>query len=197
MPVQVKSIADEKLLGAGVYDIDPHTPLVASQAAVLLGRSKTRMDSDRRDGKPPKHYKEGRKVLYPLGEVLAERARSQNITPEQAREAALKRVRQGEWTFNGFLASGSLQDTWPVATVRGRPMDFLATIGMQLEDDDMERIEDMTMERFLMARLEAGRREAAQPTQHALQAATSMAVDPADPRPCTKCGRVHRGLCRL
>ena len=85
MPVLVKAIADEYLHGARVYELDPQTPLIASQAAALLGRSKTRMDSDRRDGKPPKHYLDGRKVLYPLGEVLAERDRMQAITLEEAK----------------------------------------------------------------------------------------------------------------
>lgn len=106
MPVLVKAIADEYLHGAGVYLLDPATPLIASQAAAMLGRSKTRMDGDRRDGKPPKHYLDGRKVLYPLGEVLAERARMQGITPEQARETALVAGAPGARSKRGQIHQG-------------------------------------------------------------------------------------------
>lgn len=196
MPVLVKSISDEQLQGAGVHDLDPETPLLSAQAAALLGRSKTRMDSDRRDGKPPKHYLDGRKVLYPLGEVLEERARMRGITPEQAREAARKRVRQGGRTFNSFLGQASLDDTWPIATVRGRPMDLLATIGMDLDEEDLERVEDTTMERYLVARLEAGQRERAEQSQQLLRASTPAAVQ-TEAGPCSKCGRLHEGQCRL
>jgi hypothetical protein len=106
MPVLVKAIADEYLHGAGVYLLDPAIPLIASQAAAMLGRSKTRMDGDRRDGKPPKHYLDGRKVLYPLGEVLAERARMQGITPEQARETALVAGAPGARNKRGKIHQG-------------------------------------------------------------------------------------------
>lgn len=197
MPVLVKAIADERLQGGGVYDLDPATGLIAAQAAVLLGRSKTRMDGDRRDGKPPASYLDGRKVWYPLGEVLAERARMQGITPEQAREAALKRVRKGEWTFNGFMANGALEDSWPIAAVRGIPMDFLATLAMDLEDDDLGTVQDMTLEDFLVERLEAGRRKRAEQSQQGLEAGTSQEAEPVKPIPCSRCGRVHEGQCRL
>ena len=198
MPVLVKAIADERLQGGGVYDLDPATGLIAAQAAVLLGRSKTRMDGDRRDGKPPASYLDGRKVWYPLGEVLAERARMQGITPEHAREAALKRVQEGGYTFNGFLANGALEDTWPIATVRGIPMDFLATLAMDLEDDDIGAIEDMTLEDFLVERLQAGRREKAQASQANLQQGTAMPGAPVVGDTCARCGRPsHPGQCRL
>jgi hypothetical protein len=75
MPRQRKSVPDVFLLQESVQELDPDLPLLASQAGMLLGRSKTRMDSDRRDGKPPPAYKDGSKVLYRLGDVLAERTR--------------------------------------------------------------------------------------------------------------------------
>ena len=75
-----KFVPDELLLHAGVHELDPDLPLLASQAGMLLGRSKTRMDADRRDGKPPCAYKDRSKVLYRLGDVLEERARTQEGT---------------------------------------------------------------------------------------------------------------------
>ena len=82
MGKQRKSVHDEILLSSSVNELDPDLPLVASQAAMLLARSKSRMDSDRRDGRGPSFYKDGFKVLYRLGDVLAERVR--------IREAALE-----------------------------------------------------------------------------------------------------------
>ena len=91
MPRQRKFIPDDLLLGAGVHELDPDLPLLASQAGLLLGRSKTRMDADRRDGKPPKAYKDKSKVLYRLGDVLAERTRVQGLEA-----SAGTRIRKGE-----------------------------------------------------------------------------------------------------
>lgn len=196
MPVLVKAIADEKLIGAGVYDLDPNIPLLASQAGALLGRSKTRMDGDRRDGKPPTSYLDGRKVLYPLGAVLAERSRQQGITPEQARAAASDRVRKGGWTFAGFMAQSDQDATWPFAMVRGCPVDYFTSIGMDLGDEDLDDIEELTQEQFLRQRLLQLERERTQAQTTELQANTAM------PKPnrvqCRRCGQpAHAGDCRL
>ena len=80
-----KFLPDDLLLSASVQGLDPGLPLLASQAGMLLGRSKTRMDADRRDGRPPQAYKDRSKVLYRLGDVLAERTRVQGITPRAAK----------------------------------------------------------------------------------------------------------------
>lgn len=66
MPKLRKYVSDEVLLSRRVHDLDPDIPLVASQVGILLARSRTRMDSDRRDGKPPASYKDRGKVLYRL-----------------------------------------------------------------------------------------------------------------------------------
>ena len=83
MPTQRKIVPDELLLLASVKQLDPDTPLLAAKAGMLLGRSKTRMDSDRREGRPPASYKDRRKVLYRLADVLAERARMQKKTKRE------------------------------------------------------------------------------------------------------------------
>ena len=153
MPPQVKAVPDERLVSVGVYELDPELPLVASQVGILLGRSKSRVEGDRRDNKPPPSYLDGRKVLYRLGDVLAERARIQGITPAQARESARQRVRHGARNFSGFLGTARLEDTWPIATVRGCPMDFFETLGMSLEEDELGEIADMSLGQFLAARL--------------------------------------------
>ena len=84
-----KDITDELLRSAGVYDLDPNIGILASQAGMLLNRGKTRMDSDRREGRSPPSYRDGStKVLYRLGEVLKARSESQGKTVEQARAEA-------------------------------------------------------------------------------------------------------------
>ena len=54
-------------------------------------------------------------------------------------------------------------------------MDLLATIGMELDEEDIERIQDMSLEHYLVARLEAGRREQATVSQQGLQEGTIQA----------------------
>ena len=88
-----KIVSDDLLLNSSVYQLDSDTQLLASQAAMVLGRSKTRMDSDRREGRPPKSYRDRTKVLYRLGDVLAERTRLQHRTRAEAdreRDAELR-----------------------------------------------------------------------------------------------------------
>ena len=159
MPQQVPSAFDEQLASAGVYDLDPNLPLVAKQVEKMLARSKSRLESDRRDRKPPPFYLDRTKVLYPLGGVLAERARMQGKSPEQVREEARQQVRQGGWTFAAFLARGKLEETWPIVQVRGCPTDFFETLGMELNDDDYGGVIDMSLSEFLSARLSFAERE--------------------------------------
>lgn len=160
MPQQVPSVNDEQLASAGVYDLDPNLPLLSKQAEWMLARSKSRLEGDRRDKKPPPYYLDGTKVLYPLGGVLAERARIQGKTPEQVREQARQQVRQGGWSFAAFLTTGRLENTWPIALVRGCPTDFLETLRMELNDDDLGDITDMSLGDFLAARLSFAQQEA-------------------------------------
>ena len=196
MPPQVPSISTERLISAGVYDLDPNLPLLASQVEVLLSRSKSRVESDRRDNKPPPSYLDGTKVLYPLSGVLDERARLQGRTPEQAREEARQRVRKGGATFAAFVGSGSLNDTWLIATVGGMPVDFLATLEMELEENELADVTEMTLEEFLQCRLDGLRRDATIRKAEELAVATQM------PNgcliPCESCGRpAHSGACRF
>ncbi len=153
MPKQVPSVSNEQLASAGVYDLDPNTPLLSKQVEWMLARSKSRLESDRRDTKPPPYYLDGTKVLYPLGGVLAERARMQGRSPEQAREQARQQVRQGGWTFAAFLATARLEETWPISLVRGCPVDFLQSLSMSLEEDDLGEVAEMSLGDFLAARL--------------------------------------------
>jgi hypothetical protein len=156
MPRLTRSVPDEMLLGAGVHMLDPDLPLIAAQAGMLLGRSKTRMDDDRRDSKPPKAYKDGRKILYRLGDVLSQRAIDQGKTLTQvAKERAEHRLVFP--TFAGFMASASQEETWPVATVDGVPMDFFQTIGLVMVDEQFGMIEDLMLVEFLERRLAAGK----------------------------------------
>ena len=83
MPRLRKTVSDDLLLKATVHDLDPDLPLLASQAGMLLSRSKTRMDSDRREGRGSRAYKDEGKIFYRLGDVLAERTRIYNATLQQ------------------------------------------------------------------------------------------------------------------
>ena len=196
MPSQVPSISTERLISAGVYDLDPNLPLLASQVEVLLSRSKSRVESDRRDNKPPPSYLDGTKVLYPLGGVLDERARTQGKTREQSREEAQQRVRQGGWSFAAFVGSGELNDTWPIAIVRGQPVDFFASLAMELGEDELSDVAEMTLEEFLQRRLEALRRDAT--TRKANELAEATHIPNGGKVPCESCGLpAHSGACRL
>ncbi len=161
MPQQVPSVSDELLASAGVYELDPNLPLLSKQVEWMLARSKSRLEGDRRDKKPPPYYLDGTKVLYPLGGVLAERARMQGQTPEQVREQARQQVRQGGWSFAVFLATGRLEDTWPIALVRGCPTDFFQTLEMELTDDEIGEIAEMSLGEYLFARLNYAEQEIA------------------------------------
>lgn len=155
-----KDTPDELLRGAGVYDLDPNIGILSSQAGVLLNRGKTRMDSDRREGRPPPSYRDGSsKVLYRLGEVLKARAESQGKTLEQTRKEAADEKR-GWPSFQGFMAVSG-KDTWPIAQLQGLPVDFFSTLDMDLDEHDIGSpfgsdefvTEDMTRKEFIKRRV--------------------------------------------
>jgi hypothetical protein len=122
MPKLRRTISDDMLQGGGVYDLDQSTPIISAQAGLLLGRSKTRLDSDRRDGKPPPYYKDGTKVLYRLGDVLDARKaiQGQAITTHQRGLPPRN--------FAGFMSTARLKDEWPMV-LGERPLDFFSAIG--------------------------------------------------------------------
>ena len=148
MPKLKKDVPDEWLLGAGVHELDPNLGILAEQAGLLLNRNRTRMDSDRRDGKPPPAYKD-RKILYRLGGVLEERARVQERTLAQADKERADDIR-GWSTFAGFLTTAGLRDPWPIATLDGCPVDALTSLGQPVSD-----IRWLTLGEYLKERLEA------------------------------------------
>jgi hypothetical protein len=55
------------------------------------------------------------------------------------------------------MASASQEETWPVATVDGVPMDFFQTIGLVMVDEQFGMIEDLMLVEFLERRLAAGK----------------------------------------
>lgn len=147
-----KDVADELLLSAGVWAMDPTIGILASQAGMLLNRSKTRMDSDRRDSKPPPAYKDRSKVLYRLGDVLTARARDQGKTLEQAARDAAD-AKRGWPSFSDFVDEKDQAATWPISTVQGFPVNFFDTLAMDLEEEDLGEAQDLTAQEFIDRRV--------------------------------------------
>lgn len=136
MGARVKTISDEMLVAGGVHDLDPEILITTAQAAMLLGCAVSGMAERKRSGRPPPpRQPEGRgtKVSYVLGEVLAARRSAPALSNVAARKAQQDHIR-GFPAFAAFLAEGHLTDQWPFAIVDGRPVDFIATLGMSLEE---------------------------------------------------------------
>lgn len=138
MGARVKTIPDEMLVAGGVHDLDPELLITTAQAAMLLGCAVSGMAERKRSGRPPPpRQPEGRgtKVSYVLGEVLAARRSVPALSNVAARKAQENRIR-GFPTFAAFLAEGHLTNDWPFAIMGGRPLDFIQSLGMRLEDAD-------------------------------------------------------------
>jgi hypothetical protein len=189
MGKRVESVSNEMLLGAGVHLLDPQTRILARQAGMLLSRGKTRMDSDRRDSKPPPACKDGGKITYPLGGVLAERARQHGQTLAEVAKERADAIR-GWPTFAGFLAIATLHDTWPIATLDGRPVDALSTLGQPVSG-----IEDMELGTYLERALAFAQKRDQEVVDAILEKRVQKAPEP--PPICVQCGRdAHAGWCR-
>jgi hypothetical protein len=138
MGARVKTIPDEMLVAGGVHDLDPELHITTAQAAMLLGCAISGMAERKRSGRPPPPRQpdgRGTKVSYVLGEVLAARRSAPAPSNAVARKAQQDYVR-GFPTFATFLSRGHLSDQWPFAIVQGRPMDIIASLRMDLSDDD-------------------------------------------------------------
>lgn len=168
MPKLKKNVPDELLLGAGVHELDPDLGIIAKQVELLLNRNKTRVDTDRRDGKPPPPYKDGGKILYRLGGVLEERARVQKKTLAQAAKERADAIRgwASPETFAGWLHTAGLRDPWPIATLHGCPVDALTSLGQPVSD-----IRWLTLGEYLQARMDAALARDRQEQEEALERA--------------------------
>jgi hypothetical protein len=123
-----KDIPDDLLMGAGVYDLDPGLPILACQAAALLGQR-------------PAHAESAPGLT--LGSVLKRRGKP---------APAAKRVQR---TFQAFVAEGPQgTGTWPMLRVDGFPIDLFASLSLGLHPDrvDPEGVEDMTLGQILEER---------------------------------------------
>lgn len=138
MGARVKTIPDEMLIAGGVHDLDPELHITTAQAAMLLGCAVSGMAERKRSGRPPPPRQpdgRGTKVSYVLGEVLAARRSVPALSNVAAKKAQQDHIR-GFSTFAAFLADGHLSDQWPFAIVQGRPVDLIASLTMNLSDED-------------------------------------------------------------
>jgi hypothetical protein len=136
MGVRIKTIPDEMLIAGGVHDLDPELLITTAQAAMLLGCAVSGMAERKRSGRPPPPRQpdgRGSKVSYVLGEVLAARRSAPAPSNAKGRKAQQDHIR-GFPTFAAFLAEGHLPDQWPFAIVKGRPVDFIASLSMGLDN---------------------------------------------------------------
>lgn len=137
MGARVKTISDEMLVAGGVHDLDPEILITTAQAAMLLGCAVSGMAERKRSGRPPPPRQpggRGTKVSYALGEVLSARRSAPALSNVAAKKVHEDHTR-GFPTFAAFLAEGHLTDQWPFAMVDGRPIDFVASLGMTLSED--------------------------------------------------------------
>lgn len=182
MPKQTLSVTDEDLKW-GLDTLPASTKVTEGQAARILGisaealrfhrrqQSKRLEDADAGRAAAPLDYDllpfnqkmPGGRVRYELGDVRRAAARDTH-TSRQARDAARKARDEGLMGFGSWLASASLEDTWPFTIVRGLPIDFATSLALADEadwEDGEDQVQDLTLDRYLQMRREAAEREAA------------------------------------
>lgn len=181
MGVRVKTIPDEMLIAGGVHELDPELLITTAQAAMLLGCAVSGMAERKRSGRPPPPRQpsgRGTKVSYLLGEVLEARRSVPSRSNVDAKKLQQDHIR-GFPTFAAFLAEGHLTDQWPFAIVGGRPVAFIAALGMSLIEDDSCLW--LSLGRYLDCLKAAAAEEEACASNRAMEVGTAEALN-RDPR---------------
>lgn len=156
MPKQVLSIPNEVLL-AKLGDrqaLSDHLLIVAAQLGVILSRSVSEIEEDRKAGRPPPFVPLGPKsIRYRLGTVrdyLDSLPECNNTT--EARLAA-KNGLLGFATFADWLDDATPSDEWPfLLRKKGGPVDFWKSLSMGDSLDGDEECAWLSLGEYLARR---------------------------------------------
>jgi len=130
---------------------------------MILGCSVRQLEDDREAGDPPPFVKRGGSIRYRVEDVrkaLADLILSHTTTESKAVQARRKKPTPHGIAFASFtdyLARGSIDDVWPFIITKGRPIDLLVSLGLQIDDDEAEG-RYLTQEEYFEMSLAYGRR---------------------------------------
>lgn len=104
---------------------------------MLLSRSVSRLEDDRKAKRPPPFVKLGdgpkSAVRYELGALVQYRNDRRYRSTGEATEAY--RSRQAANSLLGFITEGKAMDEWAFALVGGKPVDFIQSLSMTVPDE--------------------------------------------------------------
>lgn len=214
MPKQTLTVSDDQLLRE-VETLPASTKITEKQAAILIGCSSEnlrwkRLQPDQEvneaaqgeevapvDLLPVQQSASRRSVRYKLGDVRPAMDNETHVG-QSARDASHKRSEEGWMGFGGWLASAGLDDAWTFTIVDGVPIDFAHSLVMadaQDWEEDVEQIEQLTLDQYLSMRLQAAHLASATDEAHTLAQRAPEAGGAG--LLCPSCGKPHSGPCRF
>ena len=137
---------------------------------MIMGISKSQLEALRKDEEPaqgekqgPAWIRQGGSVLYRVEAVrtlLRSQQEFKSLNEERAAKSKISSTKNLGGSnliesFNAFLNNGALNDSWDFTIIKGRPVDFIASLSLQIEDEDGVECKTLTLEEYLNMRLKA------------------------------------------
>ena len=168
MPKQSRTIPDDLLL-AKLGDrsaLSDELWLIAPQVGMIIGRSVSQLNDDRKVGNPPP-------AMYPFGEKGGVRYRLGTVrdlmfgtkeyaNTRQARAGLDRQKTLGFATFTDWIDGANQTDEWPfLVPEEGPPIDFWKSLGMGEKLSENDQCEMLRLFDYLKLRGKAAEKEEA------------------------------------
>ena len=134
--------------------------IIPEQVAKLTATSKRQLKDDRENGAPPPYVKKGGSYMYRIEDVR-NYLKSLPVYQSTSEEYRAKLKENGSsylgvhLSFGDFLNHGTLNDSWSFTIIKGKPIDFIASLALEIEDEEGVECKDLTMEEYLNLRLKS------------------------------------------
>ena len=175
MPKQSRTIPDDLLL-ARLGDreaLSDELWLIAPQVGMLIGRSVSQLNDDRKVGNPPPAmYPFGEKggVRYRLGTVRDLMFGAKEYSNTRQAKADMERQKSlGFATFTDWIDGAKQTDEWPfLIPQEGPPLDFWKSLGMGEKLSENDECKMLNLLDYLKLRSESARKQEAKDERDAI-----------------------------
>lgn len=112
--------------------------IIPEQAGMILGISTSQLETNRKDGEPPPFVKQGGSYRYRIEDVrncLASNPIFDSVwaVDQYERQQVEKGFNFG--SFDRFLNQGGWNDRWAFTVVKGKPIEFFASLIMSIDEE--------------------------------------------------------------
>jgi len=155
---KISPVIPNEILLKELDSLDGSILIIPEQCGMLIGSSKRQLKDDRKNGSPPPYVKKGGSNMYRIEDVR-NYLKSLAVYQSTSEEFKAKLKERGSnslgvhLSFADFLNNGSIGDSWTFTLIHGKPIDFIASLSLQIEDEEGVACRNLTLDEYLDMRL--------------------------------------------